>query len=101
MELRNALFKLKPKNKKNPPRKKFLVFSEIKLSSNNITKSIIFSQKKAFLIFWERKTSKKLFIFQETERSYISKELSKPPKQKLLIFLKKKLRNKFSKDTLG
>ena len=35
-------------------------------------KFLIFSQKKAFLIFPETETSKNFFIFQETELSYIS-----------------------------
>ena len=39
------------KNNKNPPRKRFLIFSEMELSSSNIKKIRIFSQKKAFLIF--------------------------------------------------
>ena len=33
---------------------------------------LIFSQKKAFHIFWETKIPKKFVIFQETELSYIS-----------------------------
>ena len=40
----------------------------MKLSSSNIKK---FLQKKAFLIFLETETPKKLFIFQEIELSYI------------------------------
>ena len=32
----------------------------------------IFSQKKAFLIFQKRETTKKILIFKETELSYIS-----------------------------
>ena len=43
----------------------------MELSSSNIKKIIIFSQNKAFLIFQKIETSKKLFIFQETELSYI------------------------------
>ena len=39
------------KNKKNLPRKKFLIFPEMELSSSNIKKILIFSQKKVFLIF--------------------------------------------------
>ena len=35
-------------------------------------KCLIFSQKKAFLIFSETEIPKKFFIFQETELSYIS-----------------------------
>ena len=44
----------------------------MELSDPKIKKFAIFSQKKDFLIFWERETSKKLFIFMETELSYIS-----------------------------
>ena len=44
----------------------------MELSGSNIKKIFIFSQKEAFLIFREIKTPKKLFIFQETEFSYIS-----------------------------
>ena len=43
--------------------KKFLVFQEMELSGSNIKRFLIFSQKKAFLIFREMK----LFIFQETK----------------------------------
>ena len=38
-------------NKKNLPWKKFLTFPQIELSSSNVTKVLIFSQKNAFLIF--------------------------------------------------
>ena len=37
----------------------------MELSSSNIKKSLIFSQKKALLICRETETTKKLFIFQE------------------------------------
>ena len=55
----------------------------MELSGSNIKKFFLFSQKKAFLIFRETETTKKLFIFQETELSYISGNGN--PK-KLLIF---------------
>ena len=61
----------------------FLIFREMELSGSNIKKFFLFSQKKAFLIFRETETTKKLFIFQETELSYISGNGN--PK-KLLIF---------------
>ena len=48
-----------------------------------LKKLLIFSQKKAFLIFLETDTPKKFLIFQETELSYISG--NENPK-KLLIF---------------
>ena len=41
------------KTKKNPPPKKFLIFREMELSNSKIKIFIIFSQKKAFLIFLE------------------------------------------------
>ena len=44
----------------------------MELSSSNIKKFLIYSRKKVFLLFWETETPKKLFIFQETELSYIS-----------------------------
>ena len=43
----------------------------MKLSSSNIKKFLIFSQKKAFLIFRITETQKKFLMFQETELSYI------------------------------
>ena len=44
----------------------------MELSDPKIKKFLIFSQKKDFLIFWERETPQKLFMFMETELSYIS-----------------------------
>ena len=44
----------------------------MELSSSNIKKFLILSQKKVFLLFRETETPKKLFIFQETGLSYIS-----------------------------
>ena len=44
----------------------------MELSCSNIKKFLIFSQKKAFLIFWETESPKKPFILQETKFSYIS-----------------------------
>ena len=41
----------------------------MKLSSSNIKQCLIFSQKKAFFIFWEMETPEKFLVFQET--SYI------------------------------
>ena len=58
----------------------------MELSGSNIKKFLIFSQKKAFLIFWETKILKKFVIFQEMELSYISGNGNGNPK-KLLIFL--------------
>ena len=44
----------------------------MELSGTNIKKSLIFSQKNAFLIFQETETPKKFLIFQERELFYIS-----------------------------
>ena len=52
--------------------KTFLIFPEMELSGSNIKKFLIFSQKKAFLIFLKKKTPKKSLIFREKELSYIS-----------------------------
>ena len=41
---------------KNPPRKKFLAFPGMKLSSPNIKKFLLSSQKKTFLIFSQKNT---------------------------------------------
>ena len=40
---------------KNPPRKKIVIFREMELSNSKIEKFLIFSRKKAFLIFPETK----------------------------------------------
>ena len=44
----------------------------MKLSSSNIKKFLIFSQKKTFLTFRKTEAPKKFFILQERELSYIS-----------------------------
>ena len=57
-------------NKKNTLKGKFLyflIFREMELFSSNIKKFRIFSQKIAFLMFWETETPKKILIFEETE----------------------------------
>ena len=84
MELPSTYFKpkLEKIKKKDQLSKKFIL---TELSSSNIRKFLIFSQKKAFLIFQEIKTPKKFFIFQETELSYI---LGNGNPKKLLIFQK-------------
>ena len=46
MQLSSALFGLSQKNKKNPPRKKFLIFREMELLAVIL---------KIFSIFWEMK----------------------------------------------
>ena len=71
--------------------KSFLYFLKRKLFLNfrerKPRKILILSQKKAFVIFRETETPKKYFIFQ--------KELPSSHNQKFLIFLQKKVRNKF------
>ena len=53
MQLPSALLDPSFKIKKNPPRKKFLIFLEMELSDSKIKNFLIFSQKKAFLEFLE------------------------------------------------
>ena len=50
----------------------------MELSGSNITKFFIFSQKKAFFIFWEMETPKKFPIFHSGNRTflYFRKQLS-------------------------
>ena len=58
----------KPKLKKKTSLKKFLYFLiswKVELSDSEIKKFLIFSQKKAFLIFRETKTWKKFFTFHK------------------------------------
>ena len=66
----------------------------MKLSSTNIKKCLIFSLKKAFLIFWKTKTPIKFLIFQETELFDISRNGN--PK-KLLKFKEIKIQTKKKK----
>ena len=70
-----------------PPPKKILIFREMELSSYNVKKFLIFSQKKV-VIFQEMETSKKFFIFQETELSHISAENFQARKMKRKPLLK-------------
>ena len=55
----------------------------MELSGFNFKKFLIFSQKKAFVIFWESEIPKKFLLVQEAG-------LPKPQKPKFLIFLQKK-----------
>ena len=41
----------------------------MELFCSNIKKFLVFSQKKALLIFWEKETAQKFFKFQETKLS--------------------------------
>ena len=80
----------------------------MELSNSNIKKFLIFSQKKAFLIFRETETPKKLFIYKKIKPLlncflyfgkwnflalsfkkflYFRKELIGPANKKFLIFL--------------
>ena len=56
----------------------------MKLSGSNIKIFLIFSQKKAFHIFWETENS-----------SYFSGRTSKAPKTKISYISQKKVINKF------
>ena len=58
----SPLLSLNSKNKKILPRK-FLIFQERELCSSNIKKMFIFSQNKAFLIFWEMESPPKICYF--------------------------------------
>ena len=63
MKLTSALFSPSSKNKKNPLRENFLYSGKMKHSISNIKKFLIFSQKKAVIIFQEIETPKRFFIF--------------------------------------
>ena len=68
--LKNFLYFLIFPEKVTP--KTNFVFLKMKLSGSNIKKFLIFSQKKAFLIFQKKNTQTKFLLFQETKLSYIS-----------------------------
>ena len=67
------------KNKKNPPREKFVILQERKTPNF----FLYFLKGKLFLYLAKQKPRKKFLIFQETELSYIS---GKGNSKKLLIF---------------
>ena len=67
------------KHKKKSPHKKFLIFPEIKFSSSNIKRIVIFSPKKAFLMLSQKKA---VLMFWET--FYIS--VSNFPVRKSKLF---------------
>ena len=55
-------------------------------------KFLVISRKKAFLIFWETKTQKKVLIFQEAKLFYVSvSNFTSSKNKKLLIFWKTEL----------
>ena len=57
----------------------------------------MFCLKKAFLMFLEITTLKKLFTFQEMELSYVSGETSKAPKTEIYYISSKKIMNEIFK----
>ena len=64
MQLSSTLFSRSSKNKnKNPPQENFLC--------STIKKLLIFSQKKAVLIFQETESTKEILMFQEMELFHI------------------------------
>ena len=84
IETLETLLSPSSKNKKNPPRenflysniKKFLLFSQKKavlIFQETPKRFLILSQKKAFVIFWETEAPKKLFGYQQTEFSELEK----------------------------
>ena len=56
-------FSVQAQKAKNIHPRKFHTLQKMELFDFKIKKFIIFSQNKAFLIFWEMKTSKKFLIF--------------------------------------
>ena len=82
MELTRVLFSPSSKNEKNPPRKKFLIFHEMELSSSNIKKFLYFLT----FAFPEMKPG----IFQSKLKKLKKKKKKKKKKitpRKILIFL--------------
>ena len=75
------------KNKKDARGKDFLIFQEMELSSSNIKKNLIFSQKKTLLMFLEMEPC----TFQTK-----LKKIKNPPQEKFLYFLKRKFFLHFS-----
>ena len=73
----------------SPPRENLLILQETEAPK----KFLIFSQKKASLIFWELETPKKFFIFRETETLknflYFRKWNFQAPSLKNLLFFRK------------
>ena len=69
------------KKLKTSTRKKLSIYPQMKPSSSNIKKILIFSQKKTFLIFSQKKP---FLIFPKTQ-----------PREKFLYFRKRKPRKKF------
>ena len=57
----------------------------------------MFCLKKAFLMFLETTTLKKLFTFQEMELSYVSGETSKVPKTEIYYISSKEIMNEIFK----
>ena len=86
MELPGALSIPSSENKNNPPRERFLYSGKMELSNSNIKKFLkfletrapekflIFSQKKACLIFRGTETPKKFVILQEIDNFLMFQE---------------------------
>ena len=75
----NGTFQPKLEKQKNPPRENFLY--------SNIKKILIISQKKAFLIFWETETPKKIFIFWEV--TFRAQKIKRTHSEKNVLFFEK------------
>ena len=79
--------------------KKFLIFQKMKLTNSDTVKFLIFSQKKAFLIFPKTETPKKIPYISGNENFekilFISGGTSKAPKTKISNITPKKIMNKF------
>ena len=71
MHLPGSLLCPSSKNKKNPPREKFFIFKEMKLSNSYIC--YIFSKKKAFLIFPEIKPAISYKIYETNSSFHVKK----------------------------
>ena len=78
-----------PKSKKKPPRKKFLIFQEMELSSSNIKKILIFSEMKPCSFQpWASKFSLKKFLIFFLKKLALKKFLIFSQKNAFLIFSK-------------
>ena len=70
--------------KKESPWKDFLYSWKIKLSNSNVKTVLIFSQKKAVLIFQETEIQKKFMIFS-SKKLFLYFRKRKPPKNHLYL----------------
>ena len=74
-ETERCTFQPKLKKEKKPPREKFLKLLEAETPET----LLIFSKKKAVIMFQEKATPKKFIIFQKTELPYISGKVYSEP----------------------